>query len=119
MGYGSLQGFDAAAQPTGNVGASDMDLGFSYSRDLYHDERYGAELSAGVTGKWIREQLDTVSATAFAGDLGLLFSPGIRWGEFLNGWKAGLALRNVVAFPHQAWRMVRPTVYTAGDVTRR
>ena len=33
-----------------------MDLGLSYSRDLYKDERYGAELSAGVTGKWIQER---------------------------------------------------------------
>ena len=93
--YGSFSGYDASGQPTGSVGANDMDLGFSYSRDLYKDERYGSELSAGVTGKWIREQLDQVSATAYAGDLGLLFSPGIKWGEFLNGWKAGLALRNV------------------------
>jgi len=115
MGYGSLQGYDAVEQPTGNVGANDMDLGLSYSRDLYHDERYGTELSAGVTGKWIREQLDTVSATAFAGDLGLLFSPGIKWGEYLNGWKAGLALRNVgtaMTFDQESFAL--PRVLTTG-----
>ena len=95
LSYGTLPGTDAVGQPTGSVGANDMDLSFSFSRDLYLDERYGAELSAGVTGKWIREQLDQASATAYAGDLGLLFSPGIKWGEFLNGWKAGVALRNV------------------------
>jgi hypothetical protein len=95
LSYGTLPGTDAVGQPTGGVSANDMALGLSYSRDLYKDERYGAELSAGVTGKWIRERLDLASATAYAGDLGLLFSPGIKWGEFLNGWKAGLALRNV------------------------
>ena len=66
QGYGSFSGYDAAGQPTGAVGAHDMDLGLSYSRDLYHDERYGSELSAGVTGKWIREELAQASASAYA-----------------------------------------------------
>ena len=95
QGYGSIQGYDAVAQQTGSVGASDMALGLSYSRDLYHDERYGTELSAGLTGKWIDERLAGVNATAFASDFGLLFAPGIKWGEFLSGWKAGVALRNI------------------------
>jgi hypothetical protein len=87
-----------------------MDLGLSYSRDLYRDERYGTELSAGVTGKWIEERLDTVSAVSYAGDLGLLFSPGIKWGEFLNGWKAGLDLRNIgtrMTFDQEAFALPR------------
>jgi len=115
LGYGSLQGYDASGQPTSGVGANDMDLGLSYSHDLYHDERYGTELSAGVTGKWIQERLDTVSATAYAGDMGLLFAPGIRWGEFLNGWKAGVALRNVgtpMTFDQESF--VLPRTATAG-----
>jgi hypothetical protein len=115
LGYGSLAGYDASGQPTGSVGASDMDLGLSYSRDLYADERYGTELAAGVTGKWIKEQLDQVSAVAYAGDLGLLFSPGIKWGEFLNGWKAGLALRNVgtgMTFDQESFAL--PRTLTAG-----
>jgi hypothetical protein len=95
LGYGSLEGYDATGQPTGSVGASDMDFGLSYSRDLFLEERYGTELSAGVTGKWIQEKLASVGASAYAADLGLLFAPGIKWGEFWNGWKAGLALRNV------------------------
>ena len=115
QGYGSFSGYDASGQPTGSVGANDMDLGFSYSCDLYKDERYGSELSAGVTGKWIREQLDQASATAFAGDLGLLFSPGIKWGEALNGWKAGLALRNVgtaMTFDQESFAL--PRQFAAG-----
>ena len=35
LSYGTLPGTDAVGQPTGSVGANDMDLGFSYSRDLY------------------------------------------------------------------------------------
>ena len=110
QGYGSFSGYDAAGSPTGSVGASDMNLGLSYSRDLFYDERYGTELSAGVTGKWIREDLAEASATSFAGDLGLLFSPGIKWGEALNGWKEGLALRNVgtpITFDQESFALPR------------
>ena len=95
LNYGTLTGYDAVGQPTGNVNASDLDLGLSYGHHLYFDERYGTALSAGFTGKLIQEHLDTASAKAFAGDLGLLFAPGLKWGEFFNGWKTGLALRNV------------------------
>jgi len=115
LGYGSLQGYDASGQPGGSVGASDMDFGLSYSRDLYRDERYGTELSAGVTGKWIQERLDAVSATSYAGDFGFLFSPGIKWGEFLNGWKAGLDLRNVgtpMTFDQESFAL--PRMLTGG-----
>jgi len=115
LGYGGLPGYDAAAQPTGGVNASDMDLGLSYSHDLYRDERYGTQLSAGLTGKWIQERLDTVSASSYAGDLGLLFSPGIKWGEFWNGWKAGLAMRNLgapITFDQESFAL--PRVMTAG-----
>jgi len=95
LNFGSIPGTDAVGQSLGSVAASDMDFGLSYSRDLYHDERYGTELAVGATGKWIQERLAGTKATAYAGDLGLLFAPGIKWGESLNGWKAGVALRNV------------------------
>ena len=115
VGYGSFDGRDAVAQPTGSVGDSDLDLGLSYSRDLYRDDRYGTELAAGVTGKWIQERLDTAQATAYAGDLGLLFAPGIKWGEALNGWKAGVALRNLgtpVTFDQESFPL--PRILSAG-----
>jgi hypothetical protein len=115
LNYGSIPGFDAYAQPTGSVGASDLALGLSYSRYLYHDERYGTELSAGATGKWIQERLAQVSASAYAGDFGLLFAPGIKWGEALNGWKAGLALRNVgtsMTFDQESFAL--PRTFAAG-----
>lgn len=110
LGYGSLQGYDGSGQPTGSVGASDMDVGLSYSHDLFLDERYGTELSAGVTGKWIQERLATVRATSYAGDLGLIFVPGIKWGEFWNGWKAGVDLRNVgrsITFDQESFALPR------------
>jgi hypothetical protein len=115
LNYGSMPGTDAVGQSLGSVGASDMDLGLSYSRDFYHDERYGTELSVGATGKWIQERLDTTNAAAYAGDLGLLFAPGIKWGESLNGWKAGLALRNVgtsMTFDQESFAL--PRTMTAG-----
>ncbi len=95
LSFGSFPGYDATGQPTSEVRASDMSLGLSYGADLYKEERFGTQLAAGVTGKWIHERLDTVSASAFAGDLGLLFAPGIAWGEWLNGWKLGMTARNL------------------------
>ena len=92
---GKFQGYDASGQPTTQVGADDVAAGLSYARSIFHDRRYGADLSAGITGHWIEERLDTVSATAYAADLGVLFTPGIRWGDFLSGWKAGATLRNL------------------------
>lgn len=90
-----FQGYDAAAQPIGNVGANDAALGLSYAYPMYKDRRYGTMLAAGVNAKWIEERLDTVSARSYAADGGLLFVPGTKWGEGLQGWRAGLALRNI------------------------
>ncbi len=91
---GKFQGYDAMGQPTQEVGAHDASVALSYARSLYHERRYGADVSVGATGRWIQERLDTVGATAYAGDLGVIFTPGIRWGDLLSGWKAGAALRN-------------------------
>jgi hypothetical protein len=95
LNVGKFQGYDATGQPIGEVGANDTAIGLSYAHYLYHDRRFGADLSAGATGRWIQERLDTVSAATFAGDMGLLFTPGIRWGTALSGWRAGVTLRNV------------------------
>ena len=92
---GNFQGFDIVAQPTTQVGASDNCASLSYAAPLYKDRRYGTLLSAGANTKWIHETLDTASASAYAADLGLLFVPGKKWGEFLDGWRGGLSLRNL------------------------
>jgi len=94
LNVGQFQGFDAAGQPTGNVGANDMALAFSYARPLWQNRRLDSSLSAGVSGKWIQENLDAVTGRAYAFDGGLLYTPGLAWGEVFKGWRAGLALRN-------------------------
>jgi len=95
LSAGTFQGYDAAGQPIGNVGANDAAFGLSYGYPLYQDRRYGTLLAGGLNAKWIQERLDNVSARAYAADAGILFVPGKKWGESLNGWKAGLDLRNV------------------------
>src|SRR6185437_3218441 len=66
-----------------------------YARSFWKSERMESQLSAGVTGKWIQERLDTVSAHAYALDAGLLYDPGRSLGEFWRGLRAGLAVRNL------------------------
>ena len=115
MSAGPIQGFDASAQPIGNVGVNDAALSLSYACPLYQDRRYGTLLAGGMNGKWIQERLDTVSAKAYAADAGLLFVPGKKWGEALSGWKTGLALRNVgtpMKFDRESFPL--PRILTAG-----
>ena len=95
LNIGKFQGFDATGQPTGDVGASDTAFALSYARTLFQDRRFGSSLSLGLTGKYIQEHLDTVNADAYATDLGALWAPGRKWGDWLEGWKAGLAARNI------------------------
>lgn len=92
---GKFQGYDAAGQPTGQVGANDAALGLSYAYPIYAEKRYGTLLAGGTSLKGIQERLDTVTAKAYAVDAGLLFIPGKKWGDFLEGWRGGLALRNM------------------------
>ena len=95
LNVGTFQGYDAAGQPTGQVGANDAVLGLSYGKVLFHNSRLGSEVAVGATGKWIQERLDTVSARAYAMDLGLFAEPGKAWRGFLNGWKGGVVLQNI------------------------
>jgi hypothetical protein len=95
LNVGKFQGYDATGQPTANVGANDASFAISQAKTYWGDRRMGSGLSLGFTGKYIQEHLDTVAAKAFAVDLGLLAVPGMRWGETLNGWKGGLAFRNI------------------------
>ena len=94
LNVGQFQGYDAAGLPAGTVGANDVALAFSYARPLWQNRRLASSLSAGVSGKWIQENLDTVTGRAYAFDGGLLFTPGLAFGEFFKGWRAGLVLRN-------------------------
>jgi hypothetical protein len=110
-----FQGYDASGQSIGEIGANDSAMGISYAKTIFGNRRYGSELSVGATGKWIQERLDTVSAGTFAGDLGLAFSPGRSWGEWSEGWRTGLALRNTgkaLTFDEESFAL--PRTITAG-----
>lgn len=90
-----FQGYDAGGQPTSQVGASDSVGTFSYARALQSDVRLESLLAVGVSGKWLHETLDTVSANALALDAGALYRPGRQWFEFLRGWGAGVTVKNI------------------------
>jgi len=95
LGVGKFDGYDAAGQPAGSVDANDLALAASYAHTLWSDPRMGAQLAAGGSGKFIREKLDTVSAGAYAADAGLLFKPGLKWGDLWSGWSVGVTARNL------------------------
>jgi len=95
LNVGTFPGYDAAGNSIGNVGANDMAGGLSYARTLYHDRRLGSEVSVGLTGKMIQERLDTVTARAYAMDAGILFRPGLQAEGLLEGWQAGMTIRNI------------------------
>jgi len=92
---GKFDSFDATGQPAGDVGASDAAMGFSYALPVVRNRRMDSQLSVGVTGKYIQERLDTVTAHACAGDAGLFYAPGRNFNGTLEGVKAGLAVRNL------------------------
>jgi len=115
LGIKKFDAYDATGQPNGKVGAGDSAFAFSYARPLLKNKRYSSELSAGITGKYIQQKLDRVTASAYAADLGLFYAPGRRWGSLLKGWKAGAALRNLgtgVKFDEESFPL--PRSFSAG-----
>ncbi len=115
LNIGKFDGYDAAGQPNGQVGASDSALALSYALPLLRDRRMESDLSIGFTGKWIQERLDTVTASAYAMDSGLLFAPGKKWGKTFEGLKLGLAARNLgtsMKFDEESFTL--PRSLTAG-----
>jgi hypothetical protein len=95
LNVGKFQGYDAVGQRASDVDASDAAFGLSYAARFFGDRRTGSGIALGGTAKYIRESLDDVSASSYAGDIGVLLVPGRRFGEPLEGWKAGLVLRNL------------------------
>lgn len=63
--YGKIDGFDINGASTGELEANDLAAAISIGR------RFGDYLSIGVTGKYVGQRLADVSASAFAGDIGL------------------------------------------------
>lgn len=102
--------YDAVGQPRGEVDASGTALGLSYARSLWMNRRMGSELALGATGKWIQEQLDTSVARAYTLDAGLLYVPGRLYGDYFEGFKAGLAVRHAgtrLTFDQEAFSLPR------------
>ena len=81
MGYGDIPGYDLMGNSTGQISAYDMMASVSGSY------RINEQFSTGLTVKLVYQQLDQVSASTVAGDIGVQSSIGI--------WRAGLVLANV------------------------
>lgn len=115
LGIEKFQGYDAVGQAGNQVGANDVSFSGSYAKSFWHDPRLGSLLSVGATVKYLRESLDGVSASAFAVDGGLLYSPGRGWSELLKGWRGGLTIRNLgssMKFDQESFTL--PRSITAG-----
>lgn len=93
---GSFESYDANGARRGTVDASDTALALSYGHLLDLPWSRAPEVSVGVGGKWIREQLGRFSAQGFALDLGLLVAGLEPWlGDSARGLRLGAALRHV------------------------
>ena len=68
LNYGTIQGYDASGLPSDDITAYDLAGGISLAMVLTD------RISVGLTGKYISQRLDDITASAFAGDVGLRFS---------------------------------------------
>ena len=68
VSYGTIQGYDLTGQPSDDVVAYDWNGGISLAAAI--SDRF----SIGLTGRYINQRLDDVSASAFAGDFGVRYS---------------------------------------------
>jgi len=110
LNVGKFDGYDASAQPTGQVGANDASVAVSYARPLWRDPRMDSQVCVGATGKYIRERLDTVTADAYAVDAGILYAPGKELGGELEGLRAGMTIRNLgssIKFDQESYPLPR------------
>lgn len=69
LGTGGIQSYDDASRPLGDIGFSESALHVSYATPLPGAAR---AISAGVTGKLVRQELGEWSATGAGLDLGLV-----------------------------------------------
>jgi len=63
--YGTIAGFDGNGASTGDLEANDMAAAVSFG------QRLNDNFSIGVTGKYVGQRLDDITASAFAADFGL------------------------------------------------
>src|SRR5258708_26283191 len=69
LGTGDVTGRDKDGNPTGSIS------GYYASYNLSYGRRLSDKLSLGLTGKLINAKLDSVSASAYAADLGGMYKP--------------------------------------------
>lgn len=81
MDFGEIERYSAADAREGTFGAGSLAAGVSIAR------KFSDELSFGATVKMVQEKIDGESASAFAGDLGLLWNTGV--------WDLGAVLQHV------------------------
>jgi hypothetical protein len=67
LGYGSIQGYDDLGKATDELSVYDLAGGASFGW------QFSDYLAFGVTGKYVTQKLDDVSAGTVAGDFGLRF----------------------------------------------
>ncbi len=68
VNYGTIEGYDASGEASGNLVAYDWVGGVSLSMAL------SESIAFGVTGKYVSQRLDDISASAFAADFGIRYS---------------------------------------------
>lgn len=81
LDYGTIDAYDVNGNSTGEVSSYDMQGGLSLSLAL--SERF----SIGITGKYVSEKLADLTASTFAGDLGISYQS--------NRWSLSLAAFNL------------------------
>jgi len=71
---GSFQGYDASGAKAESVSAQDLLFSLAYAGRVWgaKNPREGLGLSAGLSLKFLQERLENNSASAYAGDVGLL-----------------------------------------------
>jgi len=67
INYGTIDGYDASGNATGDIVAYDWAGGLSFGFAL------SDEASVGITAKYINQRLDDISASSFAADFGLRY----------------------------------------------
>lgn len=65
--YGTFKRLDASGTELGTFGASDFAFGLTYAK------RFAPRFSAGLTGKFIYEKVDSSSSSGLAADIGLMY----------------------------------------------
>lgn len=92
MQVGAFQGYDAAGAKTESVSAQDLLFSLAYAGRVLgaKNPQEGLGLSAGLSLKFLQERLENNSASAYAGDVGLLCYFPLKTVSM----KAGLAAQN-------------------------